>query len=46
VGALKNTGQLQKLAQALLGAGFADADLRKIFGENALRVLTWQPESP
>ncbi len=45
VAALKNTGQLQKLAQALLAAGFDDGAVRKIFGENALRMLTWRPKS-
>ncbi|MBW2453604.1 MAG: membrane dipeptidase [Deltaproteobacteria bacterium] len=44
VGALSNTGKLQVLAEALREAGFSDADVRKIFGENALRVLTWQPK--
>jgi microsomal dipeptidase-like Zn-dependent dipeptidase len=28
---------------ALRDKGFSDADLRKIFAENALRVLAWKP---
>lgn len=43
VGALKDAGKMQELAQALLDAGLEDAGVRKIFGGNALRVLAWRP---
>lgn len=43
VGALGDASEMQGLAKALIDAGLSDADVRKIFGRNALRVLTWQP---
>jgi len=44
VGALKDVGEIQALAKALVDAGFDDADVRKIFALNALRVLYWGTE--
>jgi membrane dipeptidase len=38
---LRDAGRMQDLAKALVEAGLTDADVRKIFGSNALRVLTW-----
>jgi microsomal dipeptidase-like Zn-dependent dipeptidase len=34
-----DTSQLPALTQALLDAGFGEADVRRILGENVLRVL-------
>lgn len=41
VRALGDAGRMQELAKELVKAGLAEADVRKIFGKNALRVLTW-----
>lgn len=41
VSALGDAGRMQELAKELVKAGLSDADVRKIFGKNALRVLTW-----
>ena len=36
---LENVGKLPSLTQALLDRGYAEADIRKILGENLLRVM-------
>jgi membrane dipeptidase len=43
VAAVGHAGKLPELAAALIEEGLAERDLRKIFGENALRILTWKP---
>ncbi len=43
VSALSDASKLPKLAEALQKAGMSEADVRKIFAKNALRVLSWQP---
>ena len=43
VRALRNAGQLPKLAKAMQEAGMSDQDVRKIFAKNALRMLSWSP---
>ncbi len=40
--ALKDAARLPELALALAEAGMRDADLRKLFAENALRILNWR----
>jgi microsomal dipeptidase-like Zn-dependent dipeptidase len=32
---------MQALAKELVAAGFSEADVRKIFAGNALRILSW-----
>lgn len=41
--ALKDASRLPVLAKALQKAGMSDADVRKIFAKNVVRVLAWQP---
>ncbi|MFP6686579.1 MAG: membrane dipeptidase [Polyangiaceae bacterium] len=43
VRALRDASRWPRLVAALRDKGFSDADLRKIFAENALRVLAWKP---
>jgi membrane dipeptidase len=38
---VKDAGAMPKLAAALKKAGLSDRDIRKIFGENARRILYW-----
>lgn len=38
---LENAGRVQALAQALRKAGVSEADVQKIFSENAKRVIQW-----
>jgi membrane dipeptidase len=42
-GSLDDATKLPELAEALAKAGMSDADVRKIFAKNALRVLSWSP---
>ncbi|MBI4700329.1 MAG: membrane dipeptidase [Deltaproteobacteria bacterium] len=41
-GGLEDASRLPDLARALGAAGLSQADVRKIFSENALRVLGWK----
>lgn len=41
---LADASRMPALAEALREAGFDDADVRKIFATNALRVLAWRPK--
>ncbi len=41
VHALEDASKLQALAKELVTAGLSEADVRKIFAKNALRVLLW-----
>jgi membrane dipeptidase len=41
VGALKDAGQLQALAESLVSAGLSESDVRKIMAQNAVRILYW-----
>jgi membrane dipeptidase len=41
--AVSDASKMPELAAALVKAGLSDADVRKIFARNALRVLNWRP---
>ena len=41
--AVDDASKMPDLAAALIKAGIADADVRKLFAKNALRVLAWTP---
>jgi len=43
VKALRDASRWPRLIEALRKDGFGDAELRKIFAENAMRVLSWRP---
>lgn len=36
---MESCAQLPKITQALIDKGYSDSDIRKILGENTLRVL-------
>jgi membrane dipeptidase len=42
VAPLKDAGHMQALGEALVADGMSTADVRKIFGANALRVLYYK----
>jgi membrane dipeptidase len=42
---IKDASGMQALAQALLADGMTDADVRKVFAGNAVRMLAWQPKA-
>jgi membrane dipeptidase len=43
---LGDAARLPRLADALRAAGLSEADLRKLFGANAVRILGWRPRAP
>jgi membrane dipeptidase len=37
---MEDASMLPKITEALLGKGYSDGDVRKILGENTLRLMT------